>query len=153
MKLFLDIEKTIIESIDKPRFLEKECDWIEEQIKLFGVENVRFFSFDLWGEKDLETFDSVLRMICETLGIPFSKDLFVLKNDLFPAFKKVFPTFQFEDFSDLTSGPFAKEIAFQIFVTEMCESGEFHLIDDMVRDSLHIIGNHSIIFHDIKRKV
>lgn len=72
MQLILDIENTIIESLDVPRFLDDNCKKIKAFIKRYDPMYVHLFT---WGWKTHDDIDrGIYQMIIDVLEI-YSKNL------------------------------------------------------------------------------
>ena len=72
MNLFLDIEETIIESLDNPLFLKDNIVKIKTIIQEVNPSFIGFFSFALFDENDFNTNEVLLRNICKELNLDFS---------------------------------------------------------------------------------
>jgi hypothetical protein len=148
--LFLDLEKTWIESVDNQVFLNHNIEKIVKKFKSEQFDSVTIFSFAIHTLEDVESVRSVIEDISDRIG------RFVRiqpKNELLPAFKKFFniPTMDLIDFHDFCN---SKELGFQIFIKEgikefskdeLTDIGEeFVLIDDMVDNTILLFNGNRI---------
>lgn len=128
--LFIDLEKTLVESIDDSTRMEK-FDWIVSHANLF--DQVFLFSFAIHDERDFEILCSQnwFTDILNILGI--HKDHVIFKNSLKPSFDKIVKSSDLNDFHDLCH---SKELAFECFCRFVSRATftEFELLDDMVED-------------------
>lgn len=114
LNLLLDIEGTIIESLDDPRFMVENIANIQRAIKELQPSTFTIFSF-AWHDKN----DIDLKLV-EEFEKMFSIELNVLpKNDLVPIFKKHFRIADEMDFHDVCN---SKEIGFMMFLRECSEN-------------------------------
>ena len=103
--LFLDLEKTIIESVDNPIFLN---DNIEKIFNLFQKEKfdkVLIFSFAIHEKEDIEP----IKFVIEEISDIFNRIISVIpKNSLLDSFRNIFfeslTLMNFHDFSELLRG-------------------------------------------------
>lgn len=141
--LFLDLEKTWIESVDNQVFLNDNIEKIVKKFKTEEFDSVTIFSFAIHTLEDVESVRSVIEDISDRLGRIVRIQP---KNELLPAFKKFFniPTMDLMDFHDFCN---SKELGFQIFIKESIKEligkdklavvgEEFVLIDDKVDDTV-----------------
>lgn len=110
--IFLDLEETIIESMDNPKILFEQI----EKIKHFISEDneIKIFSFAIWEESDMnETVSNII-------SNHFGKFSIVFKNDLKPLFKNKFGIKDDLDFMDFSND---KETCFTLFIIDQIKNG------------------------------
>jgi len=110
--IFLDLEETIIESMDSPKILFEQI----EKIKHFISEDddIKIFSFAIWEESDMnETVSNII-------SNHFGKFCIVFKNDLKPLFKNKFGIKDDLDFMDFSND---KETCFTLFIIDQIKNG------------------------------
>lgn len=133
----LDIEGTLINDLHDPIYIPDNITKIKKIIKNKSC-SVNFFSFAIHSIEDVRRNEFILKDLVSELGLTWSEDLFVLKNDLFPLYKQKFGSnFTMEDFSDFSQD---KEMGFNLYIKDLLkknpklEGNEFYLIDDKVDD-------------------
>jgi hypothetical protein len=134
--LFLDIEGTLIESMDSPNFLTTilDSDWLKNLISKSN--EIHCFSWAICNPKELESSKWLIRAIEERLDIRFKTMIF--RDDLFLPFRKQFGNFSFMEFEEMCR-LLGKESIFQFFIRNVFERKEhtfFTLVDDMVEDTI-----------------
>ena len=110
--IFLDLEETIIESMDNPKILFDQI----EKIKQFISEDdeIKIFSFAIWEESDMnETVSNII-------SNHFGKFSIVFKNDLKPLFRNKFGIKDDLDFMDFSND---KETCFTLFIIDQIKNG------------------------------
>lgn len=110
--IFLDLEETVIESVDNPKELHSQITAIKKFIQ--PEDKIILFSFALWEPKDLS--EKVSKIVLENFG---SFEV-VWKLDLLPLFKSKFGIKDDLDFMDFSND---KQTVFLLFITEQCLSG------------------------------
>jgi len=144
--LFLDLEKTWIESVDNPIFLQNNIKMIKSLFIREKFETIVIFSFAIHEMKDAIPLEFIFCHIEETLGL---KPIVVPKNCLLPEFRKFFniPTMDLIDFHDFCNN---KELAFQIHMKECFKNnpdvkGDLAvLVDDMVDNTTLFFNGNTI---------
>ena len=137
--IFLDLEETVIESMDKPRILFDQISKIKEFIS--PEDKIVLFSFALWEESDLSNF--VSDIVKEHFG---AFDV-VFKNDLKPLFRNKFGIKDDLDFMDFSND---KETCFILFIIDQIKSGNIQtdciFFDDMISTiDLNIAGKNVLL--------
>lgn len=123
--IFLDLEETVIQSIDNPILLHENISKIKSFIS--SEDKIILFSFALWERKDLTEH------LSELIFSEFGSFDVVWKMDLFPLFQKRFGIKDILDFMDFSND---KELCFQMFILEEILSGrcgECIFFDDRIR--------------------
>lgn len=135
--VFLDLEGTIIDSMDNPVFLSEHItrEWFTNI--LAEADEFHLFSWAITSAEDVKSKEWLVRQVEETLGIKFKS--IVLRDDFFPFFRSRFGHIDFVEFEEICRS-LGKETVFQMFIrnifsnTGKCEI--FQLIDDMVDDTI-----------------
>ena len=136
MNLFLDIEGTLIESMDDQTptiYFEKIREFVKSNCKTVWI-----FSYAIYNEEDMP--ENLLKFFQESFGVEI---IIVPKMELYPIFQKRFGVISEMDFFDFSSN---KQFGFQLFGMEVSsneETKKFYkldnegilLIDDRVEDS------------------
>jgi len=140
MILFLDIEGTLIESIDNPEFLSTVSKFSH---LIESAEEVHCFSWAICNERDLESCRSIISSIESDL-IRRKFDSFIFRDSFFKMFRERFGQIEFFEFEEFCRD-LGKEFVFQQFVRKMMgQTGHFILIDDMV-ENVKMEGSFDII--------
>lgn len=113
LNLFLDIEGTIIESLDDPRFMPENIERIQKTIKVLEPATITIFSFAWHVIEDVDW--KLMKEFEEMFGMKLN---IFPKNDLMPIFKKHFRIADEMDFHDVCN---SKEIGFMMFLRECSE--------------------------------
>ena len=141
--IFLDLEETVIESMDNPRILFEQISKIKEFIS--PEDKIVIFSFALWEESDLNNF--VSDIVKEHFG---TFDV-VFKNDLKPLFRKKFGIKDDLDFMDFSND---KETTFILFIIDQIKSGNIQtdcvFFDDMISTIDMNIAGKNILLKNVK---
>ena len=128
VKVFLDLEETIIVNFNDPLITLCNVGKIRDFLQDLEVKEVTIFSFAIWDAKDLETFNSEIKPMIErglnvkVVACPTTEE--IRKTVL----KRLLAHFNMHDFLSL----WGKKRAFIEFVQEVEGEGEFILIDDCV---------------------
>ena len=145
MNIFLDLEATIIESMDFPKRTEMARNifsFCGNQIKRNRETKIFIFSFAIHDEEDAKKF--LNSGVCIDIEneliffgwnkLQFQTEDIITKNSLMPSFKKKIRFLDSIDFHDLCND---KELAFQCFCrfdSRVGKNTSNVLIDDMVED-------------------
>lgn len=130
MNLFLDLEGTVIKSVDEPVLLTKFIPVIKQAV--LECESLAIFSFAIHNDDDVMAYGPILDLVRETFGKEFRV---IKKDELFPIMAEKLPGIDVMDFIDLSKD---KEDMFRMFVR--AKHSEFHgpdfmLIDDTVENT------------------
>lgn len=135
--LFLDLEGTIIDSMDNPVFLPENIDseWFTGRIA--DASEFHLFSWAITSNQDVASSKWLISHVEERLGIKFTS--VILRDDFFPFFKAKFGNIDFMEFEELCRA-LGKETVFQFFIRNIFNNENacnmFTLIDDMVEDTI-----------------
>lgn len=131
MNLFLDLENTVIKSVDEPVLIAENLPAIQKAVDI--CQTLSIFSFAIHTEDDAAKCKHILDLVKETFG----KDFSIIHKDLLkPILRKKLPWTDEMDFSDLSV---SKEDMFQLFCRDKFseyESDKFILIDVTVEGSV-----------------
>lgn len=140
---FLDIEETIIESVDCPTELIGQIEKIKSFVR--SGDKIFIFSFAIWSEDDMT---ESLRKLIES---HFGKFEIVFKNDLKPLFRNLFGIKDDLDFMDFSNN---KETAFLLWVKENIINGNVKedclFFDDMISTMDIKINGVNVSFKNVK---
>lgn len=140
MNLFLDLENTVIKSVDEPVLITENLDAIKKAVA--SCTTLSIFSFAIHTEEDVSKYSAILDLVKETFG----KDFTVIHKDLLkPILKGKFNWMDDMDFMDMSN---SKEDMFQLFCRETFaayESDKFILIDDAVENTCLSVKKESVI--------
>lgn len=140
MNLFLDLENTIIKSVDEPVLIAENLPAIQKAVD--SCQTLSIFSFAIHTEEDSKKCEPILNLVKETFG----KEFTVVHKDLLkPILKSKFPWADDMDFMDLSN---SKEEMFQLFCRSKFsdyEQDKFVLIDDMVENTCLSVKKESVI--------
>lgn len=134
--LFLDLEGTIIESIDNPVFLSAfiESQWFIRNLS--EADEFHLFSWAITSSSDLDSKKWLITQVENRLGIKFNSVIF--RDDFFPFFRSKFGNIDFIEFEEICRS-LGKECVFQMFIRNVFDNtgkcDRFVLIDDMVDDT------------------
>jgi hypothetical protein len=141
--IFLDLEETIIESVDCPTILSEQIQKIKKFIE--PEDNIVVFSFAIWEEKDMTK--TLLNIVEEHFG-KFST---VFKNALKPLFRKKFGVKDDLDFMDFSND---KQTVFLLWIIEEINSGNLKtdciFFDDRVTDIFLKVCGKSVEIKNVK---
>lgn len=135
--MFLDLEGTIIDSMDNPVFLPENIDseWFTDRIA--DASEFHLFSWAITSNQDVASSKWLISHVEERLGIKFTS--VILRDDFFPFFKAKFGNIDFMEFEELCRS-LGKETVFQLFIRNVFKNENacnmFTLIDDMVEDTI-----------------
>jgi len=152
LAIFLDIEETVIHSLDNP----KETEWARKIFDFVeGKENIFLFSWALWTNEDVESFISTptFQWICMNANQTIPTEKIISKDSLRNSFSNMFRSLDLNDFRDVCQ---SKEVAFELFVRfdeRVKEFNEFVFIDDRVENKIVKIGNKEIFFVKAHREM
>jgi hypothetical protein len=143
--IFLDIELTLIHSMDNPtetEFAHKIFDFVKNK------QNIFIFSWAIHNNTDKFSFfnSPTFKWICSNLNIQIPIEHIITKDSLRDSFSKQIRTLDLNDFHDVCQ---SKEIAFELFCRfdERCQPfSKFLLIDDTVENKIVNVGNKEIVF-------
>lgn len=134
--LFLDLEGTIIESMDNPMILENiREEWFTRLIA--EADEIHMFSWAITSDADIASSLWLIRHVEETIGIKFTS--IVKRDDFFAFFRRKFGNIELFEMEEICRS-LGKETVFQMFVRNIfanpngCEI--FSLVDDMVEDTI-----------------
>lgn len=140
MNLFLDLENTVIKSVDEPVLILENLDAIKKAVA--NCTTFSIFSFAIHTEDDVSKYSAILELVKETFG----KDFSVIHKDLLnPILKQKFAWMDDMDFMDMSN---SKEDMFQLFCRNKFseyESDKFILIDDAVENTCLSVKKDSVI--------
>lgn len=135
--LFLDLEGTIIDSMDNPVFLPDNIDseWFTRRIA--DASEFHLFSWAITSCQDATSSKWLISNVEERLGIKFTS--VVLRDDFIAFFRAKFGNIDFVEFEELCRS-LGKETVFQLFIRNIFKNENgcniFTLIDDMVEDTI-----------------
>lgn len=141
-EVFLDLEGTLINSIDDPTFKNEVIDSILFKSLLEQASNVHLFSWAITNQDDEVKYKFLICAVAERLGVKFKS--IVLRDEMFPLFRRRFGMIDFNEFEDLCRS-LGKEFVFQFFIRENQEAfspkpKDFVLVDDMVEATKMLIS-------------
>lgn len=113
LNLLLDIEGTIIESLDDRRFMTANIERIQKTIRVLEPATITIFSFAWHTIEDVDW--TLMKEFEEMFGMKIN---IFPKNDLMPIFKKHFRIADEMDFHDICN---SKEIGFMMLLRECSE--------------------------------
>lgn len=154
VKLFLDLEATIIESGDCPVLMQSNIDSINNMIRDLRITNdVECFIFSFWlhNESDIILNRYILDTVFSVIDSP--APVIILKEiGVFNSFKLRFPTMSISDMNDFTmirkgvNDLIPKSLSFEWVCRDNFTDCHCILIDDMVlNESIHVKGLDLII--------
>lgn len=140
MNLFLDLENTVIKSVDEPILISENLPAIQKAVDT--CQTLSIFSFAIHTEEDSAKCKHIFDLVKETFG----KDFSIIHKDLLkPILRKKFPWMDEMDFMDMSV---SKEDMFQLFCRDKFseyESDKFILIDDAVENTCLSVKKESVI--------
>lgn len=135
--ILFDLENTLINAWDDPRPMEVMIPLIPEWIHNEKPFKAGLFSFAVWHDKDLNTFNNKMREDVERVfDIEFDDDLIFLRDELLSTFRNILHM-PFLDSDDLHSFFNKSMIVQQLWEHEWVhkfEETELILLDDTVHD-------------------
>jgi hypothetical protein len=136
--LFLDLEGTIIKSVDDPRILFDNILRIKRFLENREFDKIKLFSFAIYNESDIKLYHHCISIVEDLFKCKITDDDIVTKHSLLPFYKEHFnfTTLDEIDFLDLSTGKYGKEIGFQIYCRHFLINTNVIvgvLIDDMVK--------------------
>lgn len=143
--IFLDVELTLIQSMDNP----KEMEFANKIFRFAkGTENIFIFSWAIHNERDKDLFfnSPTFKWICVNLNRQIPMENIITKDSLRDSFSKQIRTLDMNDFHDVCQ---SKEIAFELFCRfdNRCVGlSSMLLVDDTVDNKVTKIGDKEILF-------
>lgn len=148
--MFLDIEGTLVEDMNHPRFIVHNIQKIKDKIDLFQPEKISTFSFALWEEKDFIQWNQISNTLSKNTGMniaPQSFDLLDLKLEFLRDLIGKASEQEIWDFNKLLN----KERMFEWFIRKNFKQGHFILFDDLVPNKTIILDELTIEFIDASK--
>lgn len=149
-QMFLDIEGTLVEDMNHPRFIVHNIQKIKDKIDLFQPEKISTFSFALWEEKDFIQWNQISNTLSKNTGMniaPQSFDLLDLKLEFLRDLIGKASEQEIWDFNKLLN----KERMFEWFIRKNFKQGHFILFDDLVPNKTIILDELTIEFIDASK--
>lgn len=142
--IFLDLEETIIKSIDNPILLLDQIAKIKTFIN--PDDTIVIFSFALWEESDLT------KHISDLIFDLFGEFNIVFKNQLKPLFKKNFGIKDDLDFIDFSN---SKQTCFILWIIDEISNNRINsdclFFDDMISDLVLQISGRTVCLKNVKK--
>ena len=146
MKVYIDLEQTVIESWDRIKAVPKACAQIRKFCKEYNVSEVSIFSYAIYDETDKEEFrtNGITNLIESELGVkcdPYAPSI--------EDFQKAAERYFFHKVPRSEFFPYVKKhIMFPIWIDEVHqnnpEHSEYILFDDMVHNTIIHTGRYNI---------
>lgn len=134
--LFLDLEGTLVESMDNPIILDHiREEWFTNLIT--DANEIYLFSWAITSYADIGSSLWLIRHLEEMMGIKFTN--IIKRDDFFSFFRGKFGNIELFEMEEICCS-LGKEIVFQMFIRNIfrnpngCEI--FSLIDDMVENTV-----------------
>lgn len=144
MNVFLDLEKTIIEDWTDHTLLIDNIKKIKKQLNNIDIKTLNIFSMAITSDKDIETFNRLIRKDIEKLFNIKIKSIIKIDNKFVENMAKLenIPFFETDFMTDIFQRN-PKEELFEIFIKHNFKNEASILFDDMVSNSKKQIFDNS----------
>lgn len=145
--LFLDLENTIIDTWDTCN-LASNHEVIKNWIKENNFDEVHVFSYAIWNEDDVNTFDrpEFRGWLESVFEIKFNDNILTIDKMIKLCNNNLRIIMDRDDFFAFMK----KDIAFRLICEQLFHECDCFLLDDMVKNTSLFIGNHLINTIDVK---
>lgn len=149
MRLFIDLEETIIESSDTGILLPDNIAVLKDFVEVFKPESVETFSWGLWTPAEFAKWEKSRQLIQEQWGLEITTQSFNTEEQQLAFLRDLIGKVEQHELVDFC-GLLKKELVFEWFVRKNFQEGHFVLIDDRVPDKEIIMGDLRITMRNIK---
>jgi len=140
MRLFVDLEETIIESSDTGVLLPDNIARLKQFVDQIKFESIETFSWGLWTQREFVHWEKAKRLIQEQWGIDIVTQSFDVGEQQLSFLRDMVGHVEAHEVNDFR-GLLKKELVFEWFVRKNFKAGHFVLVDDRVPDKQVMIGD------------